>query len=323
MKTTVLAIISLLGATSFAQTDININFEHHFEGTPFAYGTTYDLNGTAVSLSRVQYYLSGFEITHDGGTVTAMPDSYILASGNVSNYTLGNEVVTTLEEISFDLGVDYAANHMGTSSWPAGHPLASQSPSMDWSWPSGYFFWAISGLVDDNGDGTPNKVFELNGIGDHLLTDVSSFTGINATGGVITLPFQVNVADWLKNLNLPSVGSDHSGGANNVQVGNNTNGETVFTFNSAVLSQEDLEAEKSEIYANYELPYAPTIFYNLATKNEVDIKIYSMSGAVVLESENQNFEGNYFIRKELESGSYVIVFSNDDLEESFKFVVQK
>ena len=70
MKTTVLAIISLLGATSFAQTDININFEHHFEGTPFAYGTTYDLNGTAVSLSRVQYYLSGFEITHDGGTVT-------------------------------------------------------------------------------------------------------------------------------------------------------------------------------------------------------------------------------------------------------------
>ena len=194
---------------------------------------------------------------------------------------------------------------------------------MDWSWPSGYFFWAISGLVDDNGDGTPNKVFELNGIGDHLLTDVSSFTGINATGGVITLPFQVNVADWLKNLNLPSVGSDHSGGANNVQVGNNTNGETVFTFNSAVLSQEDLEAEKSEIYANYELPYAPTIFYNLATKNEVDIKIYSMSGAVVLESENQNFEGNYFIRTELESGSYVIVFSNDDLEESFKFVVQK
>ena len=48
-----------------------------------------------------------------------------------------------------------------------------------------------------------------------------------------------------------------------------------------------------------------------------------MTGAVVLESDDQNFEGNYFIRKELESGSYIIVFSNGNLEESFKFIVQK
>ena len=323
MKKSILSVLLLSSGLSFAQTDINLNFEHHFEGAPFTYGTTFSLNGTAVNFSRVQYYLSGFEITHDGGTVTAMPDAYVLASGNVSNYNIGNEAVTTLEEISFDLGVDYAANHMGTSNWPAGHPLSAQSPSMDWSWPSGYFFWSIEGRVDDNGDGTPNKVFELKGIGDVLLTDVTAFTGINATGGTIVLPFQVNIADWVKNLNLAAVGADHSASANNVQVGNNTNDETVFTFNSAVLSLEEAQAAKSEIYANYELPYAPTIFYKLPTTDNVDIKIYAMSGAVVLESKNQNFEGNYFIRKELESGSYMIVFSNGELEESFKFIVQK
>ncbi|NRA12350.1 MAG: T9SS type A sorting domain-containing protein [Crocinitomicaceae bacterium] len=323
MKKSILSVLLLSSGLSFAQTDINITLEHQFEGAPFVYGTTYMLNGTAVSLTRVQYYLSGFEITHDGGTVTTMPGSYILGSGNISNYTLGNEAVTNLEEINFDLGVDYTSNHMGTSSWTAGHPLASQSPSMDWSWPSGYFFWVFEGLVDDTGNGTPNKAFQLSGIGDVLHTDINSFTGINATGGVITLPFQVNVADWLQNLNLASVGSDHSASANNVQIGNNTNPETVFTFNSGALSLEGPTATKSHIYANYELPYAPTIFYNLATTDNVDIKIYSMSGAVVLESENENFEGNFFIKKELESGSYIIVFSNGNLEESFKFIVQK
>ena len=322
-KNSIFGVLVVSSGLSLAQTDINMTLEHHFEGAPFTYGTTYDLNGTAVSLTRVQYYLSGFEITHDGGTITTMPNTYVLGSGNISNYTLGNEVVTNLEGINFDLGVDYATNHMGTSSWPSGHPLSSQSPSMDWSWPSGYFFWVFEGLVDDNGDGTPNKYFGLSGIGDPLLTSVNSFTGINATGGTITLPFQVNVADWIKNLNLVSVGADHSGSANNVQVGDNTNDETVFTFNSAILSLDEKMETKSEIYANYELPYAPTIFYNLATMDHVDIKIYSMTGAVVLESDDQNFEGNYFIRKELESGSYIIVFSNGNLEESFKFIVQK
>ena len=323
MKNSILSVLLLSSGLSFAQTDIKINLEHQFEGAPFAYGTTYMLDGTAVSISRVQYYLSGFEITHDGGTVTTMPDSYILGSGNISNYTLGNEAVTNLEGINFDLGVDNLTNHMGTSNWPSNHPLSAQSPSMDWSWPSGYFFWVFEGLVDDNADGTPNKVFGLSGIGDILHTDVNSFTGINATGGVITLPFQVNVADWLKNLDLIQVGADHSASANNVQVGDNTNGETVFTLNSAVLSLDEATETKSEIYANYQLPYAPTIFYNLATTNNVDIKIYSMSGAVVLESKDQNFEGNYFIRRELETGSYIIVFSNGELEESLKFVVQK
>lgn len=326
MNKTILFVFAITfgsASTSFGQTDIDLNLEHHFEGAPFAYGTTYMLNGTAVSLDRVQYYLSGFEITHDGGTITAMPDSYILASGNVSNYSLGNEAVTTLEGINFDLGVDVTNNHIGTASWTVGHPLGVQSPSMDWNWPSGYFFWVIDGLVDDNADGTPNQPFSLRGVGDPLLTDVNSFTGMNATGSTIELQFQVNIADWIKNINLPLIWAAHGGGPNNVQVGDNTNEETVFTYNGPVASSDELEETNSQIYANYELPYAPTIFYKLATKDNVDIKIYSMSGVVVLESKNQNFEGNYFIRKELESGSYIIVFSNDTQEESFKFIVQK
>jgi len=308
---------------SFSQTDIVLNLNHHYEGAPFVYGSIYTTEaGVAIEFSRAQYYLSGFEIKHDGGTVTTMPDSYVLASGNVSSYNLGNENINTLEEINFDLGVDSLRNHMGISFWPPQHPLAVQAPPMDWAWPSGYFFWAFEGLIDDNGDGTPNKQFQLFGIGDTLLRDVTSFSSLNLTGNTLTVPLDVNIADWIKNMDLNIGGVEHGAGVRNTQLADNTNGETVFTM-ASTLNIDDLSNQESHIYANYEIPYAPTLFYNLATKNNVDIQIYDINGRLVLESLNQSFEGNYFIRKELQTGTYIAVFSNNELEESLRFVVQQ
>lgn len=323
MKTTLFTIFALIGASSFSQKDINLNLIHNYNGTPFAYGQTYSTSGgTAVSFDRVQYYLSGFEITHDGGQTLAMPDAYVLASGYITSYNMGNEDVTTVEGLSFDFGVDNASNHLGTSSWPAEHPLAAQSPSMDWGWPSGYFFFVIDGMIDDTGDGTPNKVFELRGIGDALLRDVNDFTAMSITGSSIELAIDANIADWIMNIDLVAASIDHSGGPNNVQVSDNTNDETVFTI-SSLLDVESIETEESKIYANYETVYAPTIFYNLATQSDVDIKVYNLNGQVQLESSDEGPEGNFFINKELPVGSYLIVFSNEDIEESFRFVVGK
>jgi hypothetical protein len=323
MKTTLFTIFALIGASSFSQKDINLNLIHNYNGTPFAYGQTYSTSGgTAVSFDRVQYYLSGFEITHDGGQTLAMPDAYVLASGYITSYNMGNEDVTTVEGLSFDFGVDNASNHLGTSSWPAEHPLAAQSPSMDWGWPSGYFFFVIDGMIDDTGDGTPNKVFELRGIGDALLRDVNDFTAMSITGSSIEFAIDANIADWIMNIDLVAASIDHSGGPNNVQVSDNTNDETVFTI-SSLLDVESLETEESKIYANYETVYAPTIFYNLATQSDVDIKVYNLNGQVQLESSDEGPEGNFFINKELPVGSYLIVFSNEDIEESFRFVVGK
>lgn len=323
MKTTLFTIFALIGASSFSQKDINLNLIHNYNGTPFAYGQTYSTSGgTAVSFDRVQYYLSGFEITHDGGQTLAMPDAYVLASGYITSYNMGNEDVTTVEGLSFDFGVDNASNHLGTSSWPAEHPLAAQSPSMDWGWPSGYFFFVIDGMIDDTGDGTPNKVFELRGIGDALLRDVNDFTAMSITGSSIEFAIDANIADWIMNIDLVAASIDHSGGPNNVQVSDNTNDETVFTI-SSLLDVESIETEESKIYANYETVYAPTIFYNLATQSDVDIKVYNLNGQVQLESSDEGPEGNFFINKELPVGSYLIVFSNEDIEESFRFVVGK
>lgn len=325
MKTKALlgAFMIAAAGTSMAQTDINLNLEHKFNADDFMYGTTYTLpGGPAVSLSRVQYYLSGFEVTHDGGQTLALPDSYILASGNITNYLLSNENVTTLEGINFDLGVDSLRNHMGVSNWPTQHPLGSKSPTMDWGWPAGYFFWTIDGMVDGNGDGTPNVPFEMHGFGDNLLRDVNAFTGMSVSGSSIDVTIYVNVADWLLNNDLATMGSEHSGGPKNVTVGDNTNDETVFTLDEPV-GVTSISGDGSHIYADYTVAYAPTIYYDLETLDQVDITVYDMTGKIVLQDLAQNHEGNYFIRKELETGTYIVTFKNSGLDESLKFVVQK
>jgi hypothetical protein len=326
MKTKIFTLAALLMGTvsvSFAQTDLNLNLIHKYNGSDFQYNTVYTLDdGTAVNFSRVQYYLSGFELTHDGGQSLPLTDVYVLASSYITNYPLGQVNATTLEGISFDLGVDSLRNHMGTSNWTAPHPLASQSPTMDWNWPDGYFFWTITGKVDDTGDGIPNKAFEMHGIGDHLRRDVNGFSGLAISGASLDVDIYVNVADWIKSHNLPSVGFSHDGGSNNVLVADNTNDETVFTL-EAPLGLNEVETDENKVYADYTIAYAPTIYYSLNTVNQVDIKVYDMNGQVVISEEDQSFEGSYFVRKELRSGSYLIVFSNGDLEESYRFIVQQ
>lgn len=315
-------VLLLTGFSSaYAQTDINLKLYHHVDGASFQYGQVYEIDGQAVRFSRMQYYLSGFEITHDGGQTTSMPDAYVLASANISDYTLGQENITNLEGISFDLGVDSVRNGMNTSAWPAGHPLAAQNPSMDWSWPDGYFFWTIDGKVDSDNDGEPDLNFSLHGMGNDLLRPVNGFSGLNLSGNDVKVELYVNIADWLHEIELRYVGVAHDGLHDNTNVANNTNPETVFTLDLP-LSIEEWENQESNIYADYTLPYAPTIYYNLASKENVSITVTDAAGRVVLEADDQPSAGNFFVRKELPDGAYVITFNSNHNSDKFRFIVK-
>lgn len=321
MKRTLILIALLTAQLGFSQ-NITLNLNHEYNGVPFAYGTNFlTEDGKIVSFDRVQYYLSGMTLTHDGGQTLNATNPYVLASGNVTSYDLGAGSVTMIEGIKFDLGVDATANADGTSSWPATHPLGPQSPSMDWGWPAGYFFFVVDGKVDDNGDGVPNKDFQMRGLGDALLANVE-FTGTSISGN--TIEMYVNIADWVKNLDLPTVGFQHNGSQPNVTLSENTNNETVFTLQSGVTASiGELSEAPNHIYADYNIPYAPTLYYTLNTKSPVEIKVFDQSGKVVLEAQNQPSAGNFFVRKELKTGTYYATFANGELQESFKFIVKQ
>ena len=319
-----MGILIFLNFSIFAQTDVNLILTHEFNGEPFYYGqnlTTID--GKIVSLSRVQYYLSGFEVTDDVGAPIPLSDVYVLASGNISNYPLGNFNISSVQDISFDLGVDSVANHGNTANWPSHHPLSSQSPSMDWAWPSGYFFFVINGQVDSDGDNIPETEFQLNGLGDHLLHPVSVNCSAGLVDSTITLDLYVNIADWLAGMNLASIGYAHDGGTHNQKVSSNTSDHTVFSCEPSVTFLEINNGPKNSLFVDRTFAYAPTIYYQLETNQPVDITVHDLNGKVVAAKYSTTPEGNYFIGKELAPGMYWARFENNDVAERIQLIISK
>ena len=161
MKSIVLALCTIICITSSAQKNIVLRLNHYLNQSTFQYNQNFETDGIINKYTRLQYYLSGFELFHDGGQLTVLNNTYVLASGHITNYYLGNFPVSSLESISFDVGVDQIANSGNTTNYPASHPLGPKSPPMDWGWPSGYFFVVTNGFTDSNNDNNPDTRFEL------------------------------------------------------------------------------------------------------------------------------------------------------------------
>jgi hypothetical protein len=135
-----------------AQTDVKLTINHLLGSTPFAFNSEAENDlGDKVKLQRLEYYISGISITHDGGTVTDASDVYILVKANkIDTIELGNFDITNVESINFSVGVDPGVNNGDPAAWASFHPLAPKSPSMHWGWASGYRFVAIEGKSGTN-----------------------------------------------------------------------------------------------------------------------------------------------------------------------------
>jgi hypothetical protein len=318
------ALITLVGAN--AQTNVNLKLNHYWNNDVFNYGQTYtDHEGRAVSVTRVQYYLSDFDLTHDGGQSTNLPSTYVLASGNITDYSLGTATLTNLESIDFDLGVDDATNHLDPAAYTSPDPLAIQNPSMHWGWTAGYRFLVIEGKVDSNDDGTPDKTFQFHVVADdNYLTPV---TAINTSGTIngtdLDINVDVNIADWVYNVNLITAGLNHGVYAVNGTVMANTNTYTVFNANIG-LSLANSPKLKHNIYFDCTKAYAPTIYYKIPSAKSINLTIVDINGKVVLVENGLAKAGNYFINTELESGTYVASFETETgATISEKFIVQQ
>ena len=168
---------------SLAQNEVLIKINHKLGGDKFNYGleTTNDLE-IKFNVERLQYYLSGFNIIHDGGQVMSIKEKWFLIdANNESVLSLGELDIESIEKISFAVGVPESVNHLDPASYPSGHPLAPKAPSMHWGWAAGYRFVAFEGQAGDNLD----RGFELHGLGDsnYLITEIEMQT--NAVDGQI------------------------------------------------------------------------------------------------------------------------------------------
>ncbi len=321
MKTIKIIIITLLSNFCYSQVDVNLILNHQYNGEQFMYSQNYqDENGNVINISRLQYYISSIELTNNSGLIIPLSDTYVLANGNVSNYFLGSHDISSNSKLDFDLGVNYAANHGNSNNYTPDHPLGPQSPLMDWGWPAGYFFLVIDGTIDDNGDGVPNKQFQLRSLGDIMLQNVNYLDGTyEISNNSINLALNVNIEKWLSGIDLINVGIDHSSSSNNLNMCNNTVDNQVFQTTSP--ASIDHVNNVIDITTDYNISYAPTINYKLNNNFDFNLKILNSNGQLVLKADNVGYEGNFFVRKELKNGTYFAVFYNDQFNYKHKFTV--
>ena len=324
-----LSFLVSLGITTHSQNTIQLKLSHLFKGDALAFNQNYqDSQDRAVELTRVRYYLSSIKVTHDGGQVTPLTDVYVLGEGNVSNYIIdGSYDINSVEKIQFDLGVDSLANHGNTSNYDAQHPLGPKTPLMDWGWPSGYFFLVLHGSVDSDNNGSPNQGFQIESFGDILLRTANSIDyseAITAQNNKIEIPIYVNVDRWFADMDFATIGFNHGAYQPNKDAADNTVAENVFTAGppNQVNIQEQFN-KISFVTTDYSMPYAPVLFFKLP-KSNYSLSIIDVNGRRVVQQDNIGFEGNYFVKSELQTGIYFAIFTSfNGYQKTHQFIVNR
>lgn len=200
-----LLLVMFSGFTISAQVNVKLYMDQLLGGKPFAYNqaTTSDL-GYAFEMTRLQYYISEIRLVHDGGIITPVSDLYILVDSDIrAEFELGSYDIISLEKLEFSIGVDNAHNHLDPASYPNGHPLAPQNPSMHWGWTSGYRFIAIEGFAGADSNSLSNE-YQIHTIGDQNYKVISLDVTGELNGDIMEIRIQADYEKFLYNVDVSS-----------------------------------------------------------------------------------------------------------------------
>jgi hypothetical protein len=218
MKKVLFSIIAIaISLNVVAQKNVTLTIKHKLGANPFAFTQASQNNLMHdFKITRVDYYMSGFTIIHDGGMQMVVPaGKYILVKGDnnvVAN--LGNFNVTNVEGIKFHIGVEAPTNNADPAQWLAPHPLSPQSPSMHWGWSSGYRFIALEGMAG----ATFNTNFQMHGLGNvNYFEQTVTVAGVNS-GNDITINLDADYNQALKGININAGPIDHGVNATDLTV---------------------------------------------------------------------------------------------------------
>ncbi len=223
MKKILLSALFLTAAWSLsAQNHLRLQLAPRLGTAAFQLDAPISAGNYTYTITRLEYYMSGISITHDGGQVTPLSDIHLLVRPVLDSlYDLGAQPgINQVEGITFYIGVDQAYNHLDPSNYPPEHPLAPQDPAMHWGWSAGYRFLAIEGQAGSN----LANMYQIHALGDanyksitlstqteatldghtiHLIADYAKvLTNIDVSGGLIEHSTSGPVVTLIKNMNL-------------------------------------------------------------------------------------------------------------------------
>lgn len=192
----------MLATCTFAQVNVKFGINHLVNGeelTETAVGSNDVKND--FSVGRLQYYISEIKVVHDGGTITAVEDKYILVDAfSPQMEDLGELDVTTVEGISFSIGVNEPVNKEDPAQWPAEHALAPKFPSMHWGWTAGYRFVALEGKTGP----TLSTTYEIHALGTKNYFSTTVDTKAKMVDGSLVIGLNAEYANALAGIDLSS-----------------------------------------------------------------------------------------------------------------------
>lgn len=282
-KITLFFLSTALALGSFAQQTVKLNIQHNLGTQSFAFNQVTSASmGNDFKVTRLQYYLSGFEIIHDGGqSILASSVYYLADASQPTSIDLGSHSgITTIEAIKFSVGVNTPQNNADPSLWPSTHALSPKSPSMHWGWASGYFFVALEGTSGAAFD----KTVEMHALGNANYMSQTITTGATLTNNEHIINIKADYSQSLKGLDLSDGATLHgSGGVNAIMMSNF--GNDVF---SAIPTQTNALSVKetgatSDFFSIYPNPSSGAVIIDTKnlTGSNATAKVTDISGRLV------------------------------------------
>ena len=203
--------------TTPESTEQNLTFHLHTQvGNQLAnYSTTYtQASGRKFILSDFRYYLSNIVLIKEDGSELPLSGKVILAKPSVQDYSLGAVPVGNYKGFRFIVGLDSVTNHKDPTTYAAGNPLAIQTPTMHWSWSSGYLFFKVEGMCDTTAaaNGAANYPFffhiGMDGYKRNINYNSNAFSVLSGQDKEIALVFDLQKV--LLNVNLRTENATHT-----------------------------------------------------------------------------------------------------------------
>ncbi len=317
-------IISILAlvATSVAAIahggDLTLNFKTNVNGSPLQFNSAYTINGANAQINFVGYYITDIKAVMVDNTEKSIGGIYLVK---------GNETLTLSEELdagdykalTFKVGIaDSLINHGDPSLYTAGDPLALQTPSMHWSWNTGYIFFRLDGLVDTSANNqhgaTESLTFHLGRLSSVRTVTINenfSVVGTHNNPGQYEADVVLNVEDVLAGIDIKTdrVTMTMNNPTLATEACDNLNDAFEFSFRTTTSVAEKTQA--STIVKLYPNPSQSVL--NIEAVQPATIEITDMTGKTVLQQSMNTAttqvnisalpNGIYFVKQTGKSGA--------------------
>lgn len=280
-KQLLILVTTLLTTAVFAQVNVKFGINHLLNGEELT-KTSIGYNNVENDflVGRLQYYISEIKVIHDGGTITPVEDKYILVDAlDPKMEDLGQLDLTTIEGITFSIGVNQPVNNEDPAQWPMDHALAPKFPSMHWGWAAGYRFIALEGKTGP----MLNTTYEIHALGAKNYFSTTVSTEAKMIDGSLVIGLNADYANALVDIDLSSGVITHGDFGQAIDLLENFR-DTVFSSADGVVGIKSMSTNlRFEVFPNP----STSGFFSIKTSSLISLErleIIDLQGRKILET---------------------------------------